>query len=201
MQNINHGKYINYLILQSNSEINVLHEGKKNSLFPEDLRQGMIFFKKKSSILSCVSSIQIFIHLPIISFPFPLQDHFISFKIYNWIKSAFSTEQKQLCKYWWSCDKHSIGDRPLKRTNLIPLARSFVCQWPGFCFLAIKFIMTFSSNINRGLQFSVNNVWCGIANFDYYSTCFMRLIFFYASLKKTHNSNMFIAHFKSEKYE
>jgi len=47
MQNINHGKYINYLILQSNSEIDVLHEGKGNSLFPEDLRQGMIKKKKK----------------------------------------------------------------------------------------------------------------------------------------------------------
>lgn len=53
MQNINHGKYINYLILQSNSEIDVLHEGKGNSLFPEDLRQGMI--KKTPALLySCV---------------------------------------------------------------------------------------------------------------------------------------------------
>lgn len=51
MQNINHGKYINYLILQSNSEIDVLHEGKGNSLFPEDLRQGMI---KKNPLYSCV---------------------------------------------------------------------------------------------------------------------------------------------------
>ena len=42
MQNINHGKYINYLILQSNSEIDVLHEGKGSSWSPEDLRQGMI---------------------------------------------------------------------------------------------------------------------------------------------------------------
>lgn len=42
MQNINHGKYINYLILQPNSGIDVLQEGKGNSLFPEGLRQGMI---------------------------------------------------------------------------------------------------------------------------------------------------------------
>lgn len=55
MQNINHGKYINYLILQSNSEIDVLHEGKGNSWFPEDLRQGMIKKKKKKDPLySCV---------------------------------------------------------------------------------------------------------------------------------------------------
>lgn len=77
MQNINHGKYINYLILQSNSEIDVLHEGKGNSLFPEDLRQGMIKKKKKQkpnhpAVLFSVSSIQIFIHLPIISSHFPL---------------------------------------------------------------------------------------------------------------------------------
>lgn len=54
MQNINHGKYINYLILQSNSEIDVLHEGKGNSLFPEDLRQGMIKKKKPTLLYSCV---------------------------------------------------------------------------------------------------------------------------------------------------
>lgn len=57
-------KYINYLILQSNSEIDVLHEGRK-LMVPEDLRQGMI--KKRPAVLLCVSSIQIFIHLPIIS--------------------------------------------------------------------------------------------------------------------------------------
>lgn len=106
MQNINHGKYINYLILQSNSEIDVLHEGKGNSWFPEDLRQGMI--KKRPAVLLCVSSIQIFIHLPIISSHFPLQDHFISFETYNWIKSAFSTGQKELHKYWWSHDRDSL---------------------------------------------------------------------------------------------
>lgn len=77
MQNINHGKYINYLILQSNSEIDVLHEGKGNSLFPEDFRQGMI--KKNPKPRLCVSSIQIFIHLPIISSRFPLQDLFYQF--------------------------------------------------------------------------------------------------------------------------
>jgi len=48
MQNINHGKYINYLILQSNSEIDVLHEGKGNSPFPEDLRQGIIKEKNQT---------------------------------------------------------------------------------------------------------------------------------------------------------
>lgn len=53
----------------------LLHEGKGNSWFPEDLRQGMI--KKRPAVLLCVSSIQIFIHLPIISSHFPLQDHFI----------------------------------------------------------------------------------------------------------------------------
>lgn len=42
MQSINHGKYINYLILQPNSGIDVLQEGKGNSLFPEGFRQGMI---------------------------------------------------------------------------------------------------------------------------------------------------------------
>lgn len=126
MQNINHGKYINYLILQSNSEIDVLHEGKGNSWFPEDLRQGMI--KKRPAVLLCVSSIQIFIHLPIISSHFPLQDHFISFETYNWIKSAFSTGQKELHKYWWSHDRDNPRDRPLKRTGFIPfVARSF-CQ-------------------------------------------------------------------------
>ena len=118
MQNINHGKYINYLILQSNSEIDVLHEGKGNSWFPEDLRQGMIKKKKKKkkrpAVLLCVSSIQIFIHLPIISSHFPLQDHFISFETYNWIKSAFSTGQKELHKYWWSHDRDNPGDRPLR---------------------------------------------------------------------------------------
>lgn len=143
MQNINHGKYINYLILQSNSEIDVLHVGKGNSLFPEDLRQGMI--KKRPAILSCVSSILIFIHLPIISSHFPLQDHFISFEIYNWIKSAFSTEQKELHKYWWSHDRDSAGDRPLKRTDLIPLVGSSPYRWPGSCFPAIKFITTFGT--------------------------------------------------------
>lgn len=42
MQSINHSCYINYLILQSNSKINVEYERKGNSWFPEDLRQGMI---------------------------------------------------------------------------------------------------------------------------------------------------------------
>lgn len=79
MQNINHGKYINYLILQSNSEIDVLHEGKGNSLFPEDFRQGMIKKNPNPAVLLCVSSIQIFIHLPIISSHFPLQDLFYQF--------------------------------------------------------------------------------------------------------------------------
>lgn len=125
MQNINHGKYINYLILQSNSEIDVLREGKGNSWFPEDLRQGMI--KKRPAVLLCVSSIQIFIHLPIISSHFPLQDHFISFETYNWIKSAFSTGQKELHKYWWSHDRDNPRDRPLKRTGFIPfVARSLL---------------------------------------------------------------------------
>lgn len=134
MQNINHGKYINYLILQSNSKIDVLHEGKGNSLFPEDLRQGMIKKKKNPAVLLCVSSIQIFIHLPIISLHFPLQDHFISFETYNWIKSAFSTGQKELHKYWWSHDRDSTGDRSLKRTGFISLAGTCLHQFLGFCF-------------------------------------------------------------------
>lgn len=128
MQNINHGKYINYLILQSNSEIDVLHEGKGNSWFPEDLRQGMI--KKRPAVLLCVSSIQIFIHLPIISSHSPLQDHFISFETYNWIKSAFSTGQKELHKYWWSHDRDNPRDRLLKRTVFIPFVVRFLYQCP-----------------------------------------------------------------------
>lgn len=146
MQNINHGKYINYLILQSNSEIDVLHEGKGNSWFPEDLRQGMI--KKRPAVLLCVSSIQIFIHLPIISSHFPLQDHFISFETYNWIKSAFSTGQKELHKYWWSHDRDNPRDRPLKRTGFIPfVARSF-CQCLESCLSILKkFIKSFGTTL------------------------------------------------------
>lgn len=52
MQNINHGKYINYLILQPNSGIDVLQEGKGNSLFPEGLSQGMIKNQPHQTLLS-----------------------------------------------------------------------------------------------------------------------------------------------------
>lgn len=52
MQNINHGKYINYLILQPNSGIDVLQEGKGNSLFPEGLSQGMIKNQPHQALLS-----------------------------------------------------------------------------------------------------------------------------------------------------
>lgn len=54
MQNINHGKYINYLILQSNSEIDVLYERERNSRFPADQRQKMI--KKKD----CCTPVHLF---------------------------------------------------------------------------------------------------------------------------------------------
>lgn len=148
MQNINHGKYINYLILQSNSEIDVLHEGKGNSCFPEDLRQGMI--KKRPAVLLCVSSIQIFIHLPIISSHFPLQDHFISFETYNWIKSAFSTGQKELHKYWWGHDRGNLNDRPLKRTGLYHLL-----QDPSVDVLNLAFLLRLLEPCFRLLYLSI----------------------------------------------
>lgn len=170
MQSINHGKYINYLILQSNSEIDVLHEGKGNSWFPEDLRQGMIKKKKKKkrpAVLLCVSSIQIFIHLPIISSHFPLQDHFISFETYNWIKSAFSTGQKELHKYWWSRDRDSPRDRPLRGQVCYRLWKSLLSVFWSLCLYLKKKIIKASVMIFK--SFVLNATCCNIISIVPYS--------------------------------